>query len=238
MILYTLNNIYFSLFRYCSLNLIFTKNFSTFLRYHLIVWSQMFFFSSTQIRALFKTFFINIYFYFVFSQKIIIENSVVRVLINIIVHIIFVSFIRNHMRASQNRRHVEESFDIKSFRIFKYFLCVSSPLTSARGVVWLRQYAELMRWVVFIQCLARCYISVFIIVDHVIALATLSVSTLESLWKVENHRFLINFLKLLILLIYLNISLCQLICRLICRLFDNLIDCLFSRCSLDSLDNV
>jgi hypothetical protein len=49
---------------------------------------------------------------------------------------------------------------------------------------------ELMRWVVFIQCVARCYIRVLITVGHVMTLATLSVSTLESLWKVENHRFL------------------------------------------------
>jgi hypothetical protein len=33
-------------------------------------------------------------------------------------------------------------------RLFKYasmFINVGSPLTPARGVVWLRQYAELMR---------------------------------------------------------------------------------------------
>ncbi len=112
---------------------------------------------------------------------------------------------------------------------------MGSPLTPARGVVWLRQYAELMRWVVFIQCLARCYISVPTTVGHVIALATLSVPTLEPLWKVENHRFLINPLKFLILPIYLNIALSL---NVSLDNFNKLIDCVSSRCSLDPLDSV
>ncbi len=71
---------------------------------------------------------------------------------------------------------------------------MSSSLTSARDVVWLRQCRlSFVRWVVFIQCLARCYINVLITVDHVIALATLSVSTLESLWKVEKSSFFDQF---------------------------------------------
>jgi hypothetical protein len=70
---------------------------------------------------------------------------------------------------------------------------VGSPLTPARGVVWLRQ-CRLSWWgeLSSIQCVARCYIRVPTAVSHVMALATLSVSTLEPLWKVENHRFLIN----------------------------------------------
>ncbi len=112
-------------------------------------------------------------------------------------------------------------------------LCTWRSMTTSMQI-------EFMRWVVFIQCLARCYISVLITVNHVIALATLSVSALEYFWKVENHRFLINSLKFLILFIYLNIALNLnvFLDHLIDCLFDNLIDYLSSRCSLNSLDSV
>ncbi len=86
--------------------------------------------------------------------------------------------------------------DFSSFFFLKSIF-VGSSLTSARGVVWLRQCRSgFVRWVVFIQCLARCYISVLITVNHVIALATLSVSTLESLWKVEKSSFSDQFSKI------------------------------------------
>ncbi len=81
-------------------------------------------------------------------------------------------------------------FEIVSKCGFTSNLCTWRSITTSMQI-------EFVRWVVFIQCLARCYISVLITVSHVIALATLSVSTLESLWKVENHRFLINPLKFL-----------------------------------------
>jgi hypothetical protein len=56
---------------------------------------------------------------------------------------------------------------------------VNSSLIPARNVVWLRQCRlSFVRWVVFIQYVARCYINVLITVSHVMTLATLRVSTL------------------------------------------------------------
>jgi hypothetical protein len=71
---------------------------------------------------------------------------------------------------------------------FNFNLCTWRSMTTSMQI-------ELMRWVVFIYDVARCYINVLITVNHVMTLATLSVLTLESLWKVENHRFLINLFQ-------------------------------------------
>jgi hypothetical protein len=66
-------------------------------------------------------------------------------------------------------------------------LCTWRSMTTSMQI-------EFMRWVVFIQCLARCYISVLITVGHVIALATLSVPTISlNDFLISSYRFSSQF---------------------------------------------
>jgi hypothetical protein len=82
----------------------------------------------------------------------------------------------------------------KNYHTMKVFCGFISNLCTWRSMTTSMQI-ELMRWVVFIQCLAKCYINVLIKMSHVISLTSINTRISLKSWKssFSDHLSKISF---------------------------------------------